>query len=99
VVRVGLGDRNDELDPPAVHGPDAAEALANTERDGNDSALDRYRFHRDELASTLMPPVAALASLELEPIEAKAAFKQMNRAFRQEWELMSSRPALTTAAA
>jgi flavin-dependent dehydrogenase len=103
-----VGDAGYFKDPVSAHGiTDAftsAEFLTDAlvaAVDGADptEALGAYQRQRDELAAMLMPPVADLASLELSPDEAKAAFRAMNGALRAEYALMVDRPTLTLAAA
>lgn len=102
-----VGDAGYFKDPVSAHGiTDAftsaellADALAEAMSRDEDAALEAYRQQRDELAAELMPSVAALASLRLDPEGARAAFKDMGRALRHEWALMQSRPDKSLAAA
>jgi 2-polyprenyl-6-methoxyphenol hydroxylase-like FAD-dependent oxidoreductase len=62
-----------------------------------DEMLGAYGRQRDELTAMLMPPVADLARLDLSPADAERAFRRLNPALRAEFELMSGRPAPTSA--
>ena len=101
-----VGDAGYFKDPVSAHGiTDAftsaelfADALVEAMRRNDDAELEAYRRQRDELAEELMPPVAALASLNLDGAGAKAAFTAMGPALRHEWILMSSRDSKPLAA-
>ncbi len=95
-----VGDAAYFKDPVSAHGiTDAlisAELLANavtdTETRGVDSgeAFDHYERLRDRLASSMMPPVAEVAAFTSQLPDVKRAFQAMNRAMREEWELVES---------
>jgi flavin-dependent dehydrogenase len=96
-----VGDAGYFKDPVSAHGiTDAfigaellSDALVAVINDGAepDEAIGAYQRQRDELAAMLMPPVAALARLDLDPAGAKAAFRSLNPALRAEFELMAGR--------
>jgi flavin-dependent dehydrogenase len=100
-----VGDAGYFKDPVSAHGiTDAfisAELLSNalaaiiTLGDDADEALGAYQRQRDEFAAMLMPPIAALARLDLDPAGAEAAFRALNPALRAEFELMASRSLAT----
>ena len=45
---------------------------------------------RDEMAAAMMPPVATAVSFPSDMSVMKAAFRDMSRAMRAEWELVES---------
>jgi len=103
-----VGDAGYFKDPASAHGiTDAfvgaellSDALVAAAEGANPAeALGTYQRQRDELAALLMPPVARLAGLDVDPDEAKSAFRSMNAALRAEYELMAARPSRTPAAA
>jgi flavin-dependent dehydrogenase len=103
-----VGDAGYFKDPVSTHGiTDAfigaeflAEALVDIIDGGADEveALGHFQTLRDDLAAMLMPPVARLARLDLDPAGAMTAFKQMNKAWHHEYELLTARAAAETQA-
>ena len=91
-----VGDAGSFKDPVSAHGiTDAftsaeflAAALDDARHGDETAALTRYRDRRDELAATLMPPVASLAALDLDPAGARAEFRRLSVALRHEWDVM-----------
>ncbi len=98
-----VGDAGYFKDPVSAHGiTDAftsaellADAIAEAHEGGDEmAALERYRFHRDEGAAEVMPPIAELAALDLEPEQAKETFRRFSQALRAEWIRVSARDAV-----
>ena len=93
-----VGDAGYFKDPLSAHGiTDAftsAEFLADAldeARNGDEAAaLARYGDRRDDLAAALMPPVAALAALDLDQAGVREAFGRLNAALRHEWNVVQA---------
>ena len=95
-----VGDAGYYKDPVSAHGiTDAfvgaellSSSLIDVINDGapEQEALARFQMHRDALAATLMPPVAALARLDLDGPASAIAFRQLNEALKSEWQLLHS---------
>jgi len=91
-----VGDAGYFKDPVSAHGiTDAftsaeflADALDQARHSDETRALARYRDRRDDLAAALMPPVAALAALDLDGPGARHEFKRLSDALRMEWDVV-----------
>lgn len=96
-----VGDAGCFKDPVSAHGiTDAfiaaellADALGDILQRGIDArtALAAYERDRDRLARELMPPVARIATLALDPPGTRAAFKELTRALANELAFLQAR--------